>query len=61
MFSTLFTLALCLTLAFSVCVIALVLTNTSIRFAFNPYVAQLGWYHGQLLLGRYRIVFTRHA
>jgi hypothetical protein len=31
----------------------------TITFAFNPYVAQFGWYHGQLLLGRWRVIFRR--
>jgi hypothetical protein len=31
----------------------------TIQFTRNYYVAQFGWYHGQLLLGRWRVIFRR--
>lgn len=59
MFSTLFTLALCLTLAFSVLVIAMCLTRISVEITFNPYLAKFGRYRNQFLLGRWRVIVHR--
>jgi hypothetical protein len=42
---------------FALVVNTIVKHNLCLQFTRNPYTVDFGWFHGQLMLGRWRIIF----